>query len=55
VVEIDCGDCGTKLVAVASTETTGGPYPSLWLTCPECGAAWQQEGTGDLIRRRDSL
>jgi hypothetical protein len=60
MVEFDCGDCGTKLAAVASTLTpdgrsAGGTYPTLFLTCPDCGAAWEQDDRGRLLKKRDPL
>ena len=45
MVEFDCGDCGKPLVTVASTATDSGPYPTAFLTCPDCGSAWEQVPT----------
>ena len=63
MVEFDCGDCGSALIAVASTNRGSpvadeyepaprGPYPTLFLTCPDCGAAWEQGADGTLTKRR---
>lgn len=62
MVEFDCGDCGTPLVVVASTlrdtivldefePAPRGPYPTLFLTCPSCGSAWEQGADGELAKR----
>ena len=55
VVEFDCGECGTKLEEVTSTAGDSDPYPTVWLTCPNCGAAWEQDADGVLTKRRKSL
>jgi len=52
IVEIDCGECGTTLSAVASTVEDTSPYRSAFLACPRCGAAWQQVADGSLTKRR---
>jgi hypothetical protein len=66
VVEFDCGDCGIPLVVVASSlrdsvvldeyePAPRGPYPTLFLTCPTCGCAWEQGADGVLTERRKRL
>jgi hypothetical protein len=62
MVEFDCGDCDAHLVAVPMTSRhplTGGrrqrAYRSAWLACPACGAAWEQDATGAVTKRRESL
>ena len=66
MVEFDCGDCGTTLVVVPSKlrdpialdeyePAPRGPYPTLFLTCPSCGCAWEQGADGALTKRRKRL
>jgi hypothetical protein len=64
MVEFECGDCEATLVAVASTVGNAGvapgrskkrPYPTVWFTCPGCGAAWEQLSSGALTKRRERL
>ena len=62
MVEFDCGECGARLVALRSGSgygLTAGrrkySYLSAWLACPGCGAAWEQDATGVVTKRRESL
>ena len=55
MIEFGCGDCGATLVAIASTIGDSGPYPTVFLSCRRCGAAWEQGSNGSLIKRRDRL
>jgi hypothetical protein len=66
MVQFDCRHCGTTLVAVASTEhdprrtadterMTNSPYPALFLTCPKCGSAWEQDPNGALLQIREPV
>ncbi len=32
-----------------------GPYPTEFLTCRRCGAAWEQSSLGVVVKRRSSL
>jgi hypothetical protein len=53
MIEFGCSDCGTTLVAIASTIGDSGPYPTVFLSCRRCGAAWEQGATGMVAKRRD--
>jgi hypothetical protein len=55
MVEVGCGACGTPLVAIASTVGAMGPYPTEFLTCRHCGAAWEQSSLGIVAKRRSTL
>jgi hypothetical protein len=55
MIEFGCGECGTALVAIASTIGDSGPYPTAFLSCRRCGAAWEQGSNGSLVKRRDRL
>jgi hypothetical protein len=55
MMAIHCGECETPLEAVETLTRDASPYPSLWLTCPRCGAAWRQDARGVLIQARERL
>jgi hypothetical protein len=55
MVEFACGECGTTLVAITSRITEHGLYPTEFLSCQTCGAAWEQGPTGVLVKSRDRL
>jgi hypothetical protein len=52
MIEFGCGDCGTPLVAIASTIGDAGPYPTVFLSCRKCGAAWEPGSVGPVTKRR---
>jgi hypothetical protein len=57
MVEFDCGSCNTTLLPSALTEnrhdweTPAGKYAAHVLTCPRCGASWEQRTSGALTKR----
>jgi hypothetical protein len=58
MIEIDCATCERRLEPTASPLMNRlplrgpvGPYPSQLLTCPTCGAAWEQRANGSLYHR----
>jgi DNA-directed RNA polymerase subunit M/transcription elongation factor TFIIS len=53
--ESGCRQCGTTLVAIASTAGRHGMYPTLFLSCRHCGAAWEQNDRGRFVKRHDVL
>jgi len=55
MMAIHCGECETPLEPVSTLTREASPYPSLWLTCPRCGAAWRQDARGVLIQARERL
>ncbi len=62
MVEFDCGECGVRLLPVRATSghglTAGRRKPAYqwaWLTCPSCGAAWEQDVTGAVTKQRERL